>query len=155
MTTPHTRQARERTLPARNDRPRWLRVSPKRALFMGLGLLSIGIGALGVVLPGLPTTIFVLAASYFFTRSCPYLEERLVRNRLFRPYLAYAEGTCPMPRRAKVVTLVVMWGSVTISVLTLLIRDRAPWWAASLLVLAALVGTWFITIGVDRLRRRA
>jgi hypothetical protein len=57
-------------------------------LLAAAGLLCVGLGALGAVLPGLPTTIFLILASYCFTRSCPWLEERLLRTRLFAPYMA-------------------------------------------------------------------
>ncbi len=62
---------------------------PARAqgLRRGLLLCSAGValfaGLLGIVLPGLPTTPFVLVASYCLLRSSPALHERLLRSRLF------------------------------------------------------------------------
>ena len=58
---------------------------PRRLLLAGAGVLAVGLAALGVVVPGLPTTVFLIAASYCFARSCPWLEERLLRNRPFAP----------------------------------------------------------------------
>lgn len=55
----------------------------RRATFLaGAGLFLI-LGLMGILLPGLPTTPFVLLASYCLLRSSPALHERLLRSRLF------------------------------------------------------------------------
>ena len=76
---------------------------PKRIALAALGIVCVGLAFAGAVLQGLPTTIFLIAASYLFARSCPWLEERLIRVRWFRPYLPYLDGSRPMPRRARAI----------------------------------------------------
>jgi uncharacterized membrane protein YbaN (DUF454 family) len=74
----------------------------------------VAVGAIGAVVPGLPTTIFLLAACWCFARSCPKLEEWLRESRFLGGYLRMArEG---MPRRAKVVTVAIIWGATLLSV---------------------------------------
>ncbi|MFW5653167.1 MAG: DUF454 family protein, partial [Planctomycetota bacterium] len=68
-----------------------------RAVLVMTGVASVGLAWLGAVLPGLPTTIFLIIAAACFAKSCPWLEDRLIRNRLFRPYLKYIDGQEPMP----------------------------------------------------------
>ena len=114
---------------------------PRRLLLAGAGVLAVGLAALGVVVPGLPTTVFLIAASYCFARSCPWLEERLLRNRLFAPYLRAVEGREPMPRRARLVALATMWGSVGVSLWVLDVAGRLPAWLAAVIVVAAIAGT--------------
>lgn len=114
---------------------------PRRLLLAGAGILSVGLAGLGAVVPGLPTTVFLIVASYCFARSCPWLEDRLLRNRLFAPYLRAIDGGGHMPRRARVVALVAMWSSVGVSLWVLGAADRLPVWIAAAIVAAALAGT--------------
>jgi len=54
-----------------------------RIVWLILGLVSLGLGALGVVLPLLPTTPFVILAAFCFARSSPRLHDWLRRNPVF------------------------------------------------------------------------
>ena len=90
--------------------------------------------------------MFLIAASYLFTRSCPWLEERLIRNRVFRPYLRYLDGSEPMPLRARLITVAVIWIAVSISLAMLAGRDQLPVWLATTIVAAASCGTLAVAL---------
>ena len=117
--------------------------SPRRLLLAGAGVVCVAVAFVGVFLPGLPTTIFLIAASYLFARSFPWLEERFFRLRVFRPFLPYVRGE-PLPRRARVMALVMMWGATTTSLVTLALGDRLQPWVAVVIVAAASVGSYFV-----------
>ena len=55
-------------------------VRMKRYIYIVLGLVAVGLGALGVVVPGLPTTPFILLASWLFYRSSPRLQQWLLAS---------------------------------------------------------------------------
>ena len=110
----------------------------------GLGLLFVGIAAIGVILPGVPTAGPLIIASIFLTKSSPSLERRLIRNRFFARYLVYLDGSREMPLRAKVMAIVLMWASIGVSSFVLHVSSGGPIWLLILLFLAGLTGTGFI-----------
>lgn len=80
-----------------------------RALFIAAGMLFVGLGVLGMFLPILPTTPFLLLAAWCFARSSRKLYDRLLSNRVSGPYLRnYRDGT-GISRRRKVLTLTLLW----------------------------------------------
>ena len=112
-----------------------------RWVLVALGVVAVGLGAVGVFVPGLPTTVFLIVATYCFARSCPWLEERLLRGRLFAPYMRFVDGGEPMPPRAQVAALLMMWVSVAASLGVLTAAGRIGPGLAALMVGAALTGT--------------
>ena len=59
----------------------------RKSIYISLGILFVGLAAVGVALPGLPTTPFLLLASFFFVRSSPRFHTMLLRSRIFGPFL--------------------------------------------------------------------
>jgi len=76
-----------------------------RSLWVALGCLFVGLGAIGAVVPGMPTTVFLVLAAACFIRSSQRLYDWLISNKTFGPYLKdYREGK-GIPLRAKVLAL--------------------------------------------------
>ncbi|WP_438943693.1 YbaN family protein [Pseudomonas sp. N8] len=73
-----------------------------RLLFALLAYASLGIGLVALVVPGLPTTEFILLAAWAATRSSPRLSAWLEHHRLFGPMLHNWRNGKVIPRRAKV-----------------------------------------------------
>jgi uncharacterized protein len=123
--------------------------SPRRVALAAVGVLAVGLGAIGVFVPGLPTTIFLIAASYCFARSCPWLEDRLLRVPLFAPYMRFIDEDRPMSARARVVSITAMWTSVLLSLAWLRASGRLSTALAITIVGVAGIGT----VAVLRFRR--
>jgi uncharacterized membrane protein YbaN (DUF454 family) len=83
----------------------------------------------------MPTTVFLILASYFFARSSPRLDQWLLTHRWFGPPLRRFRETGGMPWRAKLAALASMWLAVLIST-GLLLRASAGAAAAVALGLA-------------------
>ena len=80
----------------------------KKYLYIGLGLLAVGLGALGVVVPGLPTTPFVLLASWLFYRSSPRLQQWLLASWLGKYIRGYQRrGGMTATQKAGAVSIMV------------------------------------------------
>ncbi len=133
--------------PAHNARAAvWPGRSLRRWIYALLGIVSVGLAFLGVIVPGLPTTIFLILASYLFTRSCPWLEEKLVRARIFRPYLRYLDGERAMPLRARIGTIALIWVAVGISFAVMLARGALELWFVAVVGGAAVVGSCVVAL---------
>ena len=89
---------------------------------MGLGLVSTALGIVGVFVPGLPTTIFLIVALWAFSRSSDRLKMWLWTHPKFGPGLQAWHMHRVIPRRAKVSAVVVMLLSLAI-----LIALRHSW----------------------------
>lgn len=77
------------------------RVRLKRAVLVAAGLLSLLLGLLGAVLPGLPTTPFVLLAAACFAQASPRLHRWLVQHRWLGPMVRDWEAHHTLPLRIK------------------------------------------------------
>jgi len=130
----------------------WVR-SPRRGLLAGAGVVAVGLGGLGVFVPGLPTTIFLIIASYCFARSCPWLEERLLRIPLFAPYMRFIDEGRPMSTRARVVSITAMWTSVLLSLVWLRASGRLS--AALAIAITGVAGIGTVAVLRFRRERRA
>jgi uncharacterized membrane protein YbaN (DUF454 family) len=113
----------------------------RRILLAFAGVVCVALAAIGVVLPGMPTTIFLILATACFMRSCPWMQRVLVENRLFGPFLKYLEPGTPMPLRAKVASMILMWVAIAVSIGLLATRDLPIVWIGASIVLAGLIGT--------------
>lgn len=73
-----------------------------RVLFGLLAYVSLGVGLVAIVVPGLPTTEFILLAAWAATRSSPRLSAWLENHRLFGPLLFNWRNGRIIARRAKI-----------------------------------------------------
>jgi uncharacterized protein len=93
-----------------------------RALWLALGLICVGLGAIGMVLPILPTTPFLLAAAACFCKSSTRMYNWLLSNKWFGEYIRnYREGR-GLPMKTKIIALTVLWATIGISTVFLLNR---------------------------------
>lgn len=58
-----------------------------RVLFIILGFIFVGIGAVGIVVPILPTTPFLLLASFFFAKGSKKFHDWFISTRLYKKHL--------------------------------------------------------------------
>ena len=81
----------------------------KSRLFIAAGSISLGIGIVGVVVPLLPTTPFLLLAAYCYSKGSRRLHNRLLSNKIVGNYLRnYLEGKA-MSLKAKILSISLLW----------------------------------------------
>ncbi len=83
----------------------------KRTLYKPLGFLFLGLAILGVLLPVLPGTPFLLLSAWFFARSSEKWHQWLLRSELFGPMIRNWEENRCISLRTKVVAILSMLGA--------------------------------------------
>lgn len=86
-----------------------------KILWIVLGTLSLAIGAIAIVVPGLPTTAFLLLAAWFYLKSSDRLYNKLISNKYFGPYILDFQERKGMTRRTKLHAIGTMWVMISIS----------------------------------------
>ncbi|HSV85243.1 MAG TPA: YbaN family protein [Levilinea sp.] len=109
--------------------------------YIVLGVLCVVLAFLGILLPVLPTTPFLLLAAFFFARSSDRFLHWLLHNRLFGPFIRnYREGH-GMTLRHKVFTLSMLWLTIILTVIFAI----DTWWLRLLLIGIAMGVTIHLT----------
>lgn len=109
-----------------------------------LGWLFVAVGAVGIVVPGLPTTVFFIVAAACFARCSPRFEQWILNLPRIGSLVRDYRNGLGMPYRAKRIALLMMFVFASIGVA---FSTSQPLIAVAI-VLAVLVGAWFITFRV-------
>ena len=117
--------------------------SIRRALLITAGLASVVAGAIGIVVPLLPTTPFLLLAAVCFVRSSDRLYRWLTGNRVFGSYLRNYQEHRAMPAGMKWCAIGVLWLTIGLSIVAI---DNVP---VRVMLVAIAVG---VTIVISRIR---
>ncbi|WKC48992.1 YbaN family protein [Pseudomonas veronii] len=119
-----------------------------RLLFGLLAYVSLGIGLVAIVVPGLPTTEFILLAAWAATKSSPRLSAWLENHRLFGPILFNWRNGKIIARRAKISATISM---LLCALLMLLTLDHG--WPIYLTIAGMSLGNLWIWSRPERLAR--
>ena len=88
----------------------------KQLFFITLGTFFLGIGIIGIIVPVLPTTPFLLLASFFYIRSSKRLYNWLLTNRILGIYIRnYIDGK-GTPLKVKLFTIALLWTVIIVTV---------------------------------------
>ncbi|MEM9973293.1 MAG: YbaN family protein [Pseudomonadota bacterium] len=91
-------------------------VTAGRPLWVAAGAVSIGIGAVGALLPVLPTTPFVILGAFCFARGSPRLARALEQHRVFGPMIADWRAHGAIAHRYKAAAHLMMGAALTVSI---------------------------------------
>lgn len=120
-----------------------------RAGWLVAGLAAVAVGAVGIVVPGLPTTVFFIVAAWCFSHSSPRLERWVLNLPRIGPMVGDYRAGLGMPRRAKAIAISMIAVFVTLSVV--LFIGSWPW---RLLVLAlGAIGVAYVAVRVPTRER--
>ena len=102
-----------------------------RGMLIVCGTMFVGLGILGIFLPLMPTTVFLLLAAACYARSSERFHRRLVEHPWLGPYIRQRHG---MSAGQKAITLTILWVSLTA---TMIWSARSPWLRLLLIAIGA------------------
>jgi len=111
-----------------------------RQFYFAAGLVSVGLGAIGAVLPLLPTVPFMLLAVFCFARSNPEWERKILDHPTWGPQVADWRERRAISRRAKVMALGTLIAGIVFTWVTL--GQPYVWISVAVTVI---IGSWIAT----------
>lgn len=109
----------------------------RKPLWIIAGSLFLGLGVLGIFVPGLPTTPFLLLAAGCYLRGSDRLYQRLINHPRLGRYIREWQETKGLSKKVKIRSLLLMWVMILLSV-TLLIKTWVP---RIIILVIGLIGT--------------
>lgn len=120
-------------------------------LLVLLGTLFLVIGVVGIVVPLLPTTPFLLLAAALYVKGSPQCYAWLIHHPYFGTYIRNFRENRAIPLRVKMISISLVW--LTIGWCMIRVVDKW-WWAQGLMFLLACGITWhllsFKTLGKEK-----
>ena len=113
--------------------PRFNRDIAKRNLLITAGFACLLLGAVGIFIPVLPTTPFLLLAAGLFLRSSSRLYLWITNHRVFGTFIRNYRRFHAVPLRSKVIALALLWLTIGYSIIWV----THTWWLRGLLFLVA------------------
>ncbi len=100
-----------------------------RLFLLAAGWLSLTLGVIGIVVPLMPTTVFVLLAAYCFARSSERFHRWLLGHRVFGPMVKNFRDGRGLPRAARFRAVALLWTTLGVSMWLI-----GAWWSVVLLM---------------------
>lgn len=119
-----------------------------RALLIVAGTISLALGAIGLFLPILPTTPFLLLSAACYMRSSERLHSWLINNRWFGEYIRNYQSGKGIPLKTKIIALSFLWLAILYS--TFFVVDEIIFAQIALLIIAAGVSLHLIRLPTFR-----
>ena len=118
-----------------------------RVVFLILGSLCVGLGVLGIFLPVLPTTPFLLVAVWCYAKSSDRLHAWLLNHKYLGKYVRAFKVQRAIPLKGKIITVVLVWSTIGTSVIFFV-----PYLIARIVMLLIAAGVTYYLLSFPTLR---
>jgi uncharacterized membrane protein YbaN (DUF454 family) len=123
----------------------------KKVLWYILGMLSLGMAYIGLVVPGIPFSIFLVFAAFCFAKSSKKMHDWLYNHKWFGEFLTNWTNHRVFPLKAKYMMVAVMSSSLAIMWFTTG-NIKAMFWAG-ITMLAVAIWTWRYPSSIDQIKQ--
>ncbi|MEG3586535.1 MAG: YbaN family protein [Actinomycetota bacterium] len=115
-----------------------------RYLLLILGFFFVGLGLIGVLIPGMPTTVFMIMAAWCFAKSSPRFEKWILQLPGIGKFVQDHRSGLGMPRKSKFVAIAMMSSAVALSI-GFAINQM---WVRLLVGAVGIFGVWYVGLRV-------
>ena len=112
-----------------------------RVFLVVIGAISFVLGVVGIFVPMLPTTPFLLLSAAAWVKASPQLYEWLLRHKVFGEYIRNFREHRAIPLRVKITSVSLVWLTIGYCILRVV---NEWWWAQLLMALLAAAISWHI-----------
>ena len=109
----------------------------RKVLYISIGILSVCLGIIGIFVPGLPTTPFLLLSSWLFYKSSKRMHDFLHRSKWLGDYIRRYESKQGVSWTSKLISIGCMWTMISISAFVVF----ESWYVRLLLLGLGVIGT--------------
>ncbi len=120
-----------------------------RVVLVILGCVSLGLGLVGIFLPVLPTTPFLLLSAALFVRSSKRLYDWLMGHKTLGPYIKNFRENRAIPLRVKIISVSLMWLTMGYSIF--FVVDHLLW--VQLILFATAIGVTIHILSFKTLKK--
>jgi len=119
-----------------------------KKLYLILGFLSLSLGIIGIYLPGLPTTPFLLLSAYLFSHCSPKIYNWLLQNKYLGKYIAEFEQNKAISQKTKTKAILMIIIMISISIIFFI----KSIWIILIVAFSGLIGILSLLIFVPTLK---
>tara|TARA_B110000263_G_C15267196_1_gene491691 strand:- start:117 stop:521 length:405 start_codon:yes stop_codon:yes gene_type:complete len=119
-----------------------------RYLYVLLGTIFVGLAIFGIFLPGLPTTPFLIVASYFYIRSSERLYNWLINNKFLGIYLKDYLAGHGIPKKSKIFALSMMTLFVLLAIIPVSPISIPSIWIRIIVLISGIIGFLYLSFKV-------
>tara|TARA_Y100000996_G_scaffold404736_1_gene379146 strand:+ start:1094 stop:1540 length:447 start_codon:yes stop_codon:yes gene_type:complete len=115
-----------------------------KSLLLFLGFIFVGLGFIGIIIPGMPTTVFMILAAACFAKSSPKFERWILDLPGIGRLVQDHRDGLGMPRKSKIIAIGMMASAVTLSIILAITNT----FLQILVGGVGVIGVWYVGIRV-------
>ena len=115
-----------------------------KSLLLLLGFIFVGLGFIGIIIPGMPTTVFMILAAACFAKSSPKFEQWILDLPGIGRLVQDHRDGLGMPQKSKAIAITMMVLAVTLSIIFAITSTLIQ----ILVGVVGIIGVWYVGVRV-------